>query len=428
MKTCSWLLVLVACGGGSSMTPDASQGSDDAMVDSDPGCSGAQMVTVEGPAAPPENTRSIAMTVVSHDATGAVCNRADGSGSEAHIAIATPPGGMVTAVFDLGPGPDAPAERRLMTWTGVSPGEDLLYPSPVTRGATAQGVHVTLEIAPLAGAASYDVELLCEGGGGASTEDVTTGTFTTDLQCLGSATKVTASVRARGTTTSFAVGDLAPISSGAATITLGAYAAAREPGAIVDGATGYDANTLGLVPTPSRAYGATQFLAFAGAGDPVSLGTIELPTTWAAKASVYLSSRAMPAHTLFWSKYLEPVPTEIDLRADTDFLPRVDGSVSGSWPRPTVTWSFASSAPDADIAAVRVDTWTIMGPGHPGSLQFPELPADLLPTGEVNVKAIDVIDDAAVAGYAQAHLDPLQLLIDTDARVSSFGQAFSALF
>src|SRR5690242_5764866 len=101
MTKYGWVLVLVACGGGSSATPDAAGDDDampDAMVDAAPGCDGAQMVTVEGPALPPDNAQSLALTVVSHDATGAVCNRATGSGAEAHIAIAMPPGGMITAV------------------------------------------------------------------------------------------------------------------------------------------------------------------------------------------------------------------------------------------------------------------------------------------------------------------------------------------
>jgi hypothetical protein len=429
MMKCCWLLALVACGDdGASMTPDAAQGSADAIVDAAPGCDAAETVTVEGPAAPPDNTRSLALTVVSHDASGAVCNRATASGPEAHVSIATPPGGMVTAVLDIGAAPDSPAQRRLLTWTGVSPGEDLLYPSPVVRGATVQVVHVSLDVPVLAGAPSYDLELLCEGGGGTSIDDVPTGPFTADLECLGPATKVTAAVRARGTTTSFAVGDLAPITGGAATITLGAYAAARETGAIIDGAPDYDANTLGLVATPSPQYGAILHAVFGGGGEPISLGTIDVPAVWAVKASVYLSTRATPAHTLYWAKYLASAPSEIDLRPTQDFLPNVDGSVTGGWPRPTVTWSFASAVPDADLVAARVDTWSVLAPGQPGSIRFPELPADLVPTGAAELTALDVIDDTAVTGYAQAHLDPMQLLIDTDVKASSFGQAFGALF
>ncbi len=426
MTKYGWLLLLVACGGGSSAMPDAPQGSDDAMVDAAPGCEGAQTVTVEGPAAPPDNTRSIALTVVSHDASGAVCNRANGSGSEANVTIATPPGGMVTAVLDIGPGPDMPAQRSLLTWTGVSPGEALLFPSPVARGATEQIVHVSLDVPVLTGAGSYDIELLCEGGGGMTMDGVPAGPLTADLSCRGSATKVTASVRAEGTTTSFAVGDLAPIAAGAATITLGAYAPAQQTTAVIHGEPGFDSNLMGLVPAPDAQYGATLYAALGGAGDPVTIGPRTVPATWAVKASVYLSTQAMPQHTLYWSQYLATPPTTIDLQA-TDFLPRVDGSVSGGWPRPTVTWSFASSAPDADIAAARVDTWSIVGPGHPGTLTYPQLPADLLPTGDAELTAIDVFDDAAVTGYPQAHLDPLQLGTDSDVKASSFGQAFGAL-
>jgi hypothetical protein len=426
MTKYGWLLVLVACGGGSAATPDA-PGSSDAMADAAPGCGAAEMVTVEGPALPPGNTQSLAMTVVSHDATGAVCNRASGSGAEAHVAIATPAGGMVTAVLDVGAGPDSPAQRSLLTWTGVSPGEDLLFPSPVIRGATVQTVHVSLDVPVLTGTSTYDVEVLCEGGGGMTMDGVPTGAFTADLQCQGSATKVTASVRAQGTTTSYAVGDLAPITAGAATITLGAYAAAQPTTATVHGEPGFDSNIMGLVPAPDAQWGATLYAEFGAAGDPITIGPHALPATWAVKASVYLSTQAMPAHTVFWSKSYAQPPTAIALQAGTDFLPRVDASVAGTWPRPTVTWSFASTAPDADIAAARVDTWSILAPGHPGTLQYPELPADLLPTGEVTLKALDVLDDAALTGYGQAHLDPLQLMIDTDVKASSFGQAFGAL-
>jgi hypothetical protein len=183
---------------------------------------------------------------------------------------------------------------------------------------------------------------------------------------------------------------------------------------------------MGLVPTPSAQWGATLYGEFGAAGDPITIGPHALPATWAVKASVYLSTQATPKRTVFWSQYLALAPAGIDRPAGT-FLPRVDGSVSGTWPRPTVTWSFASVAPDADIAAARVDTWSILAPGHPGTLQYPELPADLLPTGEVTLKALDVLDDAAMTGYGQAHLDPLQLMIDTDVKASSFGQAFAAL-
>jgi hypothetical protein len=320
-----------------------------------------------------------------------------------------------------------PAQRSLLTWTGVSVGETLLFPSPVVRGATEQVVHVSLDVPVRTAAGSYDVELLCEGGGGMTMEGVPTGPLTADVSCLGSATKVTASVLAHGIMNSFAVGDLAPITAGAATITLGAYAPAQSTSALIHGAQGFDSNVMGLVPAPNAQYGATLYGEFGGAGEPVTIGPHAVPATWAVKASVYLSSRETPTPTRFWSKYLAPAPATIDLQASSDFLPRIEASVSGSWPRPTVTWSFASTASDADIAAVRVDTWSIMGPGHPGTLQYPELPADLLPTGPVELKAVDVVDDDDVTGYAQAHLDPLQLLIDTDVKASSLGQAFGAL-
>ena len=63
----------------------------------------------------------------------------------------------------------------------------------------------------------------------------------------------------------------------------------------------------------------------------------------------------------------------------------------------------------------------------PGSARPDFHYSDLLPTGPVELKAVDVVDDDAVTGYAQAHLDPLQLLIDTDVKASSLGQAFGAL-
>ena len=103
MNKLGWLLwvACIACGDdGSSVRPDAPQASD-APTDSGADCEAAAPVTVTGPTYDPD-TVTFTASLVSHDASGAMCGTKEAAaGSEASTTIDVPPGGMVTMVDEV---------------------------------------------------------------------------------------------------------------------------------------------------------------------------------------------------------------------------------------------------------------------------------------------------------------------------------------
>ncbi|MDB4954898.1 MAG: hypothetical protein JWO36_2467 [Myxococcales bacterium] len=426
MRSSVWLVGLLACRGGSEAKPDASPDSVaiDAPVDA-PGCGAAQPVTVEGPALPPGSTVTLDLTVVSHDANGAVCNRATASGSEASITIDTPPSGMITMIVNSSA---APRVQRL-TWTLVQPGEHLLYPSFVIRGATNRTLPVSLSIAALTGATSYDLTVMCERAG-TSNMQVTPGTIAVDVTCIGSAQHVTARVRANvGSATSFAVGDVVPIAStGTTTIPMGAWMNASLLTATIHGGSAFDQDVIGaaFAPTPGG-FGTGSSFRFAPGGDPVTIGPVEVPGQWGGISFVALDSSMMPRHALELAQAYT-TPSAYDLTVGTSFLPPIDATLDAAFPRAEVTWHPQSAMADTDLVIIKVTDWTIIAPGHPGKLRYPALPVDLMPTATTSLIGVCTKDSIDIAGYDAARLDPFAIVTANNFRGSCFGDPIAGDF
>ncbi|MEO8704561.1 MAG: hypothetical protein ABI867_31190 [Kofleriaceae bacterium] len=73
--------------------------------------------------------------------------------------------------------------------------------------------------------------------------------------------------------------------------------------------------------------------------------------------------------------------------------------------RPTLTWSTTATGDavfiEADYSAGEAGTfdWNIVAPANPGTLQFPELPADLVPPGHAVLSSVGLLEASAFAGY-----------------------------
>lgn len=421
-----WIGFLVACGSSShspdAMTPD--DGAVDAAIDA-PGCDDAANVTVFGPVLPPDTTSQLALTLVSHDASGATCTTVGGgSGSGAQMTIAVPPGGMVTMVID--PSDD---DRRLYTWTEVQPGDELRFPVLFAADVTTKTVSVELTIPAVTNVSSYDVYIQCEGGGDNGLgPSAPAGAYTEDVECNAAAQHVAVMVRADdGTNEQFAVSPITEIAaSGPTTVTLGAFAPAALPTATIHGTAGLDSASIGLVPGASSEYGSVSFLSFAEiTGDPVMVGPRGVPPTWLTRFSVTLRSSQEPMHTLA-IEHEQNTPASIDLTTATDFAPLITAQLDAPLPRPTVTWSTARSF-TADLVTVNAGHWLVAARPEPGSVRFPEVPADLLPDGPAELVAVNLIDAMSVASFDEARRDPGKAFSDREFVVSSLGDALGGI-
>lgn len=404
------------------MTPD------DAAVDGAPdapGCETAGDVTVHGPVLPPDSTSQLALTLVSHDASGATCTTVGGgSGSGAQMTIAVPAGGMVTMVID--PSDD---DRRLFTWTEVQPGDELYFPRLFASDVATKTVSVELTIPAATNVTSYDVYIQCEGGGDNGLPDgAPAGTYSEDVECNASAQHVAVMVRADdGTNEQFAVSAITEIAaSGPTTVTLGAYAAAAQPTVTIHGTAGLDSASLGLAPGATSDYGSVSFFSFADiTADPVTVGPRGVPPTWFSHTSVTLRSSQEPMHTLAIQRE-QASPASLDLTTATDFAPLITAQLDAPLPRPTITWSTARSFA-ADLVTVNAGHWLVAARPEPGSVRFPAVPADLLPDGPAALVAVNLIDATAVAGFDEARTDPGLPFVDRELVVSSLGDPLGGI-
>jgi hypothetical protein len=194
------LVAVVACGDHSS-SPDANVGSDDAdgvpvdvasdgVADSlactPNGTTGA--VTVDGPSL--DLGSSMVVTVLGHDASGAVVDRSPVLAADATYTFDVTSCAMVTVHAIEQPGQNT----RIVTWSGVQPGDHLVDPR---RSLPTAEYTVDVTVNPASGATQYDLSVACPGGRG-SYGNVSTGLTTRMIQCPVGTTTISVLVRADG--------------------------------------------------------------------------------------------------------------------------------------------------------------------------------------------------------------------------------------
>jgi hypothetical protein len=416
---CAAASLVCACGSSSSKAPDAGG---DAAADAPgdgPQCAGGGAVTVRGPVVPSSSQLTLAVT--SHDATGALCNVVTGgSGSDAQMTIDAPPGGMVSMIVD-----ESAGGRHVMTWTEVQPGDTLVFPW-ARRDVTMKTVEVAMTIPALLGASQYDVSLQCGHGAGLDVRRFAAGEFVQAVPCRSDAQNMTAMVSAdNGGEVKFAVSAITPIEpSGPTTLALGAWLQAPLVTATVHGASAFDGVSATFVPFPATEEPSTSFVVFGAPsdGDPVVLGPQAVPPTWTLEVLVGLSSGSLsswPPRLLQLGR-VQTQPASIDLAVATDFLPSIDAELAVGLPRPQVTWSLARPA-NADAVFINAENWVMVTRAQPGTVRFPELPQNLLPTGPASLREVDVIDVAGITSFDQLRRDPLQAYARADQSLSSWG-------
>ena len=425
MNKLGWLLwvACIACGDdGSSVRPDAPQASD-APTDSGADCEAAAPVTVTGPTYDPD-TVTFTASLVSHDASGAMCGTKEAAaGSEASTTIDVPPGGMVTMVLV-----DGGDEHHLFTWTEVQPGDELVFPSLQPGGLTPKMVDVEVTVPPRAGVTTFDVYVQCEHGGGGLSQPAPAGVFTRTVECMSSATAVTAMVAAEDNgVTQYAVSEITPIAAtGPTSLTLGSWTPAASPTVTVHGTAGFDRAFASYVPGPTPEYHSVSMLSFENvSSDPVTVGPRDVPSTWGNQIVVGITQTAEPAHTLQLALD-QTTPMAVDLTTATDFLPLVSGELTAALPRPSITWSTDGPA-TADAVYLNAGTWLLVTRAEPGTVRFPEVPADLLPVEPAKVQAIVLIDAKTVAGFEDVRRTPARPYMDREYTVSTLGESIDGI-
>ena len=415
------LLITFGCG-GSGEAPDARE---ESLPTDAPGCDAARPVVVVGPAVAEGSSTQLALSVVSHDSEGTICRRAAGSGPGAHINIDAPASGMVTMVVDAN---ELPA-RRIFTWTGVQPGDELYFPSILSRGITTKVVQVQLTVAALAGASSYDLQIMCEGGGSSTLSNVVPGTSVINVSCRSDAQAVTG--RARATTASgrsFALGEIASISgSGPTTLQLASWSSATSTTTTITGASGYESVTVALMPIPSFAFEGTATLSSAAISDPVVVGPALLPSSWMIKSTISLSTAGQPRHTASLAHTYVSTPGSIDISAPEAFLGQIVSSLKQGLPRPEVTWQPAASLGDGTIVFARIGDWSMIREGGSLTIRFPELPPDLLSTS-ANLESVEVVKSASITGFNDIRTDPIQVFLLPEHQTTVVGTPFAGVF
>jgi hypothetical protein len=333
---------------------------------------------------------------------------------------------MVTAVVN-----QSGSQPVRLTWTIVQPGDHLLFPSPIIRGASTSAIPVQLSIPPLSGTTRYDLTIMCEGSGVSNQTNVATGTYSGSVNCIASAQHATACVTAIGTSgRSYAVGNVAPIAaSGTTTISVGAWSGGYDFSATVTGAGGFDTNSMLVAPAPvAGAFGVVYHFASGPGGDPMTIGPASIPQQWGGTTFVELQSSVSPSHTVELSRAFAS-SSSLSLSLTSDFLPIFDASLDAGLPRPKVTITSNAATADYDLVIIKVADWYLIAPGRVGALEYPVLPSDLLPTGSTtSLVGACVRESSEVSGYADAKLDPYRAAAVTESEASSYGDPLVCAF
>jgi hypothetical protein len=193
-------------------------------------------------------------------------------------------------------------------------------------------------------------------------------------------------------------------------------------GPTADG-TAYDRDGVAITPTPSAAYSGAVYLGTGLPGnDPITFTPVPLPAAWGDDVTIKLSTTgATPKQGLRLARHVAAPPATIEVTVATDFLPRIAASVTGAWPRPSVTWTASAAIADADLVTVVAGGWWIFAPATAGTVAFPALPAGMAPAGATTLTAVEVFQSSTVAGYDAARADVRAAYQASEHRTSSFG-------
>jgi hypothetical protein len=121
-----------------------------------------------------------------------------------------------------------------------------------------------------------------------------------------------------------------------------------------------------------------------------------------------------------------PATTELD---GNELLALVDGSVDTATTRPTVVWG--SDAPiDADAALIELTQgtieWDLASPAVPGSVRFPDVPADLWPATAAKLAGVAIFESSAIATFDAGNITTLWFEFPkpgTDVRASTLSNS-----
>jgi hypothetical protein len=400
-----WLLLLVAAC-GDNVTSEV-------PVDAATGCAAAQPVTALGRPALQIHDEQLTLTVLSHDEHGALCTRTSATGDSAMVDIAAPPNGMVTMVIE-----SDFTRSAAFTWTGVQPGDHLVFPTQLFRDQTGVPYAVEMTIPTVAGASSYQVVYACDDGVVSLAETTPApGVFDDMAVCSAHATKLATTVIATQPSgaASYAIGNLTPLAAGTTAIALSAPGGEALPITIHGGLDGDGAIAFaGWIP--ARGYGGFDLLAnatFDATGTATT--TIDVPATGPLVASAFVNTQAISrgiANRLFAS-----LPAAIEIQS-TELLPAIEPTFDMGGPSTVVTWGV--TAIDADIALINVGNWGLAADANARIIQFPPLPAGTFQP-DTSGNGLLIVDQIDAVTYDDVRQDPAGVLAGPEYRMTRSG-------
>jgi hypothetical protein len=194
--------------------------------------------------------------------------------------------------------------------------------------------------------------------------------------------------------------------------------------ATVTGGSQFTSDGLAIGPAPTAGdFGAIFYIGF-GSGDPATLGPVAAPPQWGGITAIVLQTMATPpalGHNLGLSRAYT-TPASYSVSVATDFLPIVDATLDAGLPRPRVTFTASGTIPALDLADASVSGWVLLAPGQVGTLSYPDLPSDLLPSAASALDGACLWESPQIAGYGAVRLDPLSLWSATQTQLSCLGQ------
>ena len=374
-------------------------------------------VIVDGPS----GSASLVVTFVVHDPTGAVLRRSEPAGPDTTVMLDVPSCGMVTtSALETG------GSRRNMTWTNVQPGDHLVS---LDREAATVPRDVAITFGGFFQATEYDVIASCAPDHYTFTTQPDTTPVAFSPQCTANPATITVVTTAKAPTAS-------------------AYAVVSMPIATT-GTTNIAMPQLDpATPSTLTLYHASKFTQArydtftSPAGNPVPIGdamaTVSGDTATVANAPALQGRGAIEItagdtkHRTQLFRALPTLPASIELDGD-ELLPLVTGTIDVATTRPTVVWGTDAPAQgDAAIIEIQQDSnsgpveWDLALPPVAGSVQFPDLPADLWPATTAKLTSVAVYESSAITTFNAGNIRTL--LFDfptqgTDVRATTLSNA-----
>jgi hypothetical protein len=262
---------------------------------------------------------------------------------------------------------------------------------------------LSVQLPALANATDYEVRASCSPNSTTSSSTSSPGTLTLSPHCSSSSVTIVASATTPSAT-SLAAMTVPLAASGTTSIVVSGYAPPAPSTATLHGFT-----------TFTKAFYAT-FTAPSGnvllVGDPslqsLTSGAATLQGAVVAGAGgVELDLEDVvtgaPSHSSLVLRGVAALPSAIDF-GPTDILPAITATLSTAG-RPTVTWSTAAPVQGAAAvfelhpAAGSDDMWSLVVPPTPGTVPFPDLPANVWTSTAPVLASADLYESAAVTTY-----------------------------